>query len=188
MHEFTDIKHFNSIFEKYHKKFVVFAYGYTRDWDISEDFVSEAFTIYWEKRLELNSNTNPPAYLLTIIKNKCLNHLQQKKIREKANQHLSELNEWKLSTQIATLEACDPTLIFSKEIESIIDKTIKKLPEKTQTVFIMSRFEHLSHKEIAEKLRISTKAVEFHIAKMTNVLRKTLKDYLVFFTLFCFFY
>lgn len=187
MYQQIDIKLFNELFEIYHKKFVVFAYGYTREWNVAEDFVSEAFTIFWEKRNEIKVHTNYPAYLLTIVKNKCLNHLQQQKIRQRVNNHLSELKEWKLATQIATLEACDPSFMFSHEIETILSKTLNALPKKTQTVFIMSRFEHLSHKEISEKLNISTKSVEFHITKITKLLRQSLKDYLHFFTFFFFF-
>ena len=42
----------------------------------------------------------------------------------------------------------------------------------------MSRYENKSHKEIAALLGMTTKGVEFHIAKSTKVLRLALKDYL----------
>jgi len=41
-----------------------------------------------------------------------------------------------------------------------------------------SRYHNQSHKEIADALGISTKAVEFHITKALKVLRVALKDYL----------
>jgi RNA polymerase sigma-70 factor (ECF subfamily) len=43
---------------------------------------------------------------------------------------------------------------------------------------MMSRFENLTNREIAEKLGLSIKSVEFHITKGLKVLRTNLKDYL----------
>ena len=83
-----------------------------------------------------------------------------------------------------TLEACDPEELFSSEAQRLIDETLESLPEKTRTIFIMSRYENKSHKEIAEHLDLSTKSIEFHISKALGVLRKRLKDYLPFFLIF----
>ena len=51
-------------------------------------------------------------------------------------------------------------------------QTLESLPEKTRTIFIMSRYENKTHKEIAEHLDLSTKSIEFHITKALGVLRK----------------
>ena len=86
--------------------------------------------------------------------------------------------------KITTLEACDPEELFSSEAQRLIDETLESLPEKTRTIFIMSRYENKTHKEIAEHLGLSTKSIEFHISKALGVLRKRLKDYLPFFLIF----
>jgi RNA polymerase sigma-70 factor (ECF subfamily) len=59
-----------------------------------------------------------------------------------------------------------------------IEKAIYQLPDKTQTVFKMSRFEEKSHKEIAVTLDLSEKSVEYHITQALKFLRVYLKDYL----------
>ena len=43
----------------------------------------------------------------------------------------------------------------------------------------MSRYENLSHREIAEKLKLSTKSIEYHITKVLSELRIHLKDFLI---------
>ena len=76
------------------------------------------------------------------------------------------------------MEACNPNDIFSKEIQSILTKTLDDLPLQTKRVFMMSRFEQKSGKEIAEELGITVKGVDYHIAKALKALRISLKDYL----------
>ncbi|WP_374119689.1 sigma factor-like helix-turn-helix DNA-binding protein [Flavobacterium sp. LHD-80] len=48
---------------------------------------------------------------------------------------------------------------------------IETLPEKCQAVYKLSREEQLSHKEIGERLNISTKTVENHITKALHTIR-----------------
>lgn len=188
MHDRNNIVNFNKLFNDYYQQFVYFAMGYIKDETKSEDFVSEAFSIYWEKKEMLPKDTNPQGYILTIIKNKCLNYLQHKNIKLKAAQEISEHAQWILDTSINTLEACDPYTIFSQEILQIIESTIDKLPIKTKQIFKMSRFEDLSHQEIAQQLDLSTKSIEYHITKALKELRITLRDFLtILLPLFLFF-
>lgn len=172
-----DIKGFNQLFEQYFQRFVFFAHTYVKEKSVAEDYTIEAFTSFWENRENLSADTNPPAYILTIIKNKSLSHLRHEQTIIDVNEKLTNHHNWKLNLQIATLEACDPEEIFSSEIQKIVACTLAELPEKTRCVFELSRNENLSHKEIAEKLGISTKAVEFHITKALKLLRMALKDY-----------
>src|SRR5690606_22558465 len=129
----------------------------------AEDFVSEAFTQYWENKESLASTTYPQAYILTIIKNKCLNYLQHQKIHQRVSAELKEHSEWILQTKISTLEACDPEFIFSTELQQIIDETLNKLPQKTRKIFFLNRIHGYTYKEIAEITNMSQKAIEYHI-------------------------
>jgi RNA polymerase sigma-70 factor (ECF subfamily) len=60
----------------------------------------------------------------------------------------------------------------------VVDATLESLPEQSRRIFTMSRFEHLSNKDIADTLGLSIKTVEFHITKVLKVMRVALKDYL----------
>ena len=77
-----------------------------------------------------------------------------------------------------SLEACDPSTIYTDDINHIINETLNSLPEQTQRIFRMSRYEQMSVKEIAEKMGVSSKTVEYHITKALKELRISLKDYL----------
>ena len=174
----SELQNFNKLFTDYKERFIRFAGFYIRDEAVAEDFVIEALMYYWEKRNELDPDSNIPAYILTVIKHKCLNYLQHLDIRQATNEIMKEHAQWELNTRISTLEACDPNELFSQEIQEIVDKTLNTLPTQTREVFILSRYKNKSHKEIAELLNITTKGVEYHITKALKKLQLNLSDYL----------
>ena len=122
--------------------------------------------------------------MLTILKNKALNYLRHKAIHDAAIENLEEIKNRELSIRISTLEACDPKEIFSDEVNRIIHKTLKNLPEQTHRIFEMSRFENKTVKEIADETNLTIKGVEYHITKALKALRINLKDYLPYFIFF----
>lgn len=174
----TELKAFNQLFTDYQSRFIRFANFYIRDTAVAEDFTIEALMYYWENRHRLESETNIPAYILTIIKNKCLNHLTHRQTVENVSEMLLSNAQWELSTRVASLQECEPYELFTAEMHEIVDKTLESLPKQTKDIFIMSRYQNLSHKEIADKLNITTKGVEFHISKAIKALRISLKDYM----------
>lgn len=183
MESSTDLKTFNQLFTDYQGRFIRFANLYVRDTDVAEDFTIEALMYYWENRHTLDANSNVPAYVLTIIKHKCMNYLQHMQVREEANQQLQNHARWELDTRISTLDACNPNELFTAEAQEIVNKTLASLPEQTRRVFILSRYQNKSHKQIAEELGMTTKGVEYHIARALKKLQVSLKDYLPFFLL-----
>ena len=174
----ANFKTFNELFTNYQKQFIRFAESYVHDTAVAEDIVVDAFMYYWENKNRLDENTNIPAYILTSIKHKCLNHLEHLLVKKATSEKIITHTEWELQTRISTLEAFDPQEVFTQEIQDIVDKTLSALPLQTQRIFTMSRDEHLSHIEIAQQLGITTKGVEFQISKALKALRHNLKDYL----------
>ncbi len=174
----ADLKAFNQLFSDYQGRFIRFANMYVRDMAVAEDFTIEALMQYWENRNALKADSNVPAYILTIIKNKCINYLQHIQVREDVSEHLKNHAEWELNTRISTLEACNPEELFTAEAQEIVNKTLATLPEQTRRIFIMSRYENKPYKEIAETLGMTTKGVEYHIAQTLKRLHTNLKDYI----------
>lgn len=169
---------FNELYRKHYDGFVRFADSYVLDRAVAEDMVAESFMAYWNNRKSMRADSNVRAYLLTVLKNKCLNHLHQRQFREKQLHDIGKVSQWDLQTRISTLEVCNPEEVFSAEIQQLVDKAVRELPERTLQVFLMSRYEHKSNKEIAAALGITVKGVEFHVTKALEQLRRQLRDYL----------
>jgi len=177
MNKEYDLQSFTQFFNNYQGRFTHFAYSYVGDKMAAEDIVLESLMSYWENRSTIRPDSNTCAYVLAIVKNRCLNFLNHKRIRQNAEAYLLKTEEWELDLHINSLEAFEPEQVFSKEIQQIVDDTLNKLPEQTRLIFVKSRYENYSHKQIAEEMGLSTKSVEFHITKALKVLRVALKDY-----------
>lgn len=160
------------------------AISYVGDRSIAEDFVTDSFVAYWENRGKLPADTNIPAYILVSLKNKCLTHLTHLRKRQEVIDNIKNQYQWELDFKITSLEACNPQEIFSKEVHRLVNDAIRSLPEKTREIFLLSRMESLTNREISERLDISIKTVEFHVSKALKVLRIALKDYLLVFFYF----
>lgn len=173
---------FNEIYTTYYRSSFLFAKSYVHDDMAAEDIASESLISLWQAMKKETVN-NPPNLLLVILKNNALNYLKHQAVHLKVMETFSSGMVRDLNYRIATLEACNPEEVFSSEISNIVKKTLNTLPEQTRHIFEMSRYDNLSAKEIADKLSISTKAVEYHITKALKALRITLKDYLFFYFL-----
>lgn len=176
---------FNKLYTEYYTRFVRFANSYVRDQAAAEDITVEAMMYYWENKHELSDFSNIPAYILTIIKNKCLNYLHHLQIHNEYSEKAKEFYEWELNSRISSLQACEPNKLFSNEIQAIVEKTLNEMSSRTRTIFELHRYEAKSYKEIAEIMNISVKGVDFHMRKALKLLQEYLKDY---FTLFIIFY
>ena len=177
------VSSFNEIYTSYYKKSFFFAKSYVHDDLAAEDIASESLIKLWEK-LKTEKIDYIEPLLLTILKNKALDYLKHEEVKRTAFESMADWHQQELSIRISTLESCDPNEIFSDEVESIIRETLKLLPEQTRQIFLLSRFENKSNKEIAEQMGISIKGVEYHISKALKALRITLKDYLPLFYFF----
>ena len=177
------VNSFNEIYTSYYKKSFFFAKSYVHDDLAAEDIASESLIKLWEK-LKTEKIDYIEPLLLTILKNKALDYLKHEVVKRTAFESMVDWHQQELSIRISTLESCDPNEIFSDEVESIIRETLKLLPEQTRRIFLLSRFENKSNKEIAEQMGVSIKGVEYHISKALKALRITLKDYLPLFYFF----
>ena len=156
---------FNKLYTDYRLRFIRFAQTYIPDISIAEDIVMDTLAYYWEHRRDIKNDENILSYLLTAIKHKCLNYLRQERFHYEKNNSLSELALWELDFKISALS---------------VNHTLEKLPSKTRQIFFMNRYEDISYPEIAKKLFVNQKTVEYHISKALKALRAVLKDYLSF--------
>lgn len=168
---------FSDLYTQYYKTSFLFVKSYVRDDMASEDIVSESLISLWQTTKK-ETVEHPHALLLKILKNNALNYLKHQDVRQAAIESISSKMVRDLDYRITTLEACDPKEIFSAEINNIVEKTLRSLPEQTRRVFEMSRYEHLSVKEIADELSMNPKSVEYHITKALKILRIALAEYL----------
>ncbi len=154
---------FREIYERYSGLMYVFALKKVKNEDEAKDIVQEIFIVLWNKRADLNFHSSFSSYLFRAIRNRALNiFVHQKYHNDYASSFQTYLDQKSPEADI---------MLREKEMVAIIEREIDALPEKMQEVFRLSRNEHLSHKEIAEKLGISELTVKTQVKKALRILK-----------------
>ncbi|MDR3309571.1 MAG: RNA polymerase sigma-70 factor [Tannerella sp.] len=171
----------DELYRHFYKRLLSFAMSYLHDEEEAENIVQDAFVMLWERHDTLRPDSNVQAWLLTVAKNRILNHLDRMKRRAEAEQAYSEQIMRDVELSIMSLSACEPEQMFGEEAKNLVDAALADLSEQTRQIIVLSRYENLSNKEIAERLDISVKGVEYHITQALKTLRLYLKDYMPIF-------
>ena len=173
-----DSQSFSEFFVKNRQRLEHYAYTYVRDRYAAEDIVVDSFMSFWRILPTLSEKVDASAYIFKIVKNRCLDYLKKQRETLHLGGQLTELEEWDLSMRISNLGSMESLDVYADEIRSIVSDVLDSMPEKTRHVFRLSREENATRAEIAEKMGISVKGVEFHITKILTALRHALKDFL----------
>lgn len=145
---------FKALFFKYRAGLVHFSAHILRNEDDAMEVVNDVFVSIWEKRDQLKLDDSLKNYLYTSVKNRSLNFLK------KAGLQYVDAGD---DIPIASPDPGILERIAAMETEKQVKALIDALPQKCKQVFLLSRMEQLSYKEIADLLEISTKTVENHI-------------------------
>lgn len=168
---------FKVLYNKYFPRLYYFIYEFIPIDDIAENIVHDTFITFWEKRHTLRDDLNISSYLYSVAKNNCLSKLRDQRYRKRIFISGS-LESKELAQNLKALSAVDTSVIVFRELEQIIEKTLEGLSPQCKKVFMLSRFEGMKNREIAERLNITTKAVEGNITRSLKIFKSALKDYL----------
>ncbi len=161
---------FKEIYLRYWKGMYYSVLNKINSKETAEDIVQSVFTKLWEGR-EKHSVQNLSAYLHTAVKYQVVNYIKSA-ITKKSHLDIAYDEDKKA-------ESNTDLHLLMQELRTAIDKAIRKLPEKTQTIFRLSRFEQHSNKEISSLMHLSEKAVEYHISQSLKSLRFYLQDFIL---------
>lgn len=163
----SDIKAFESLFREHYAQLCNYSYGFVKDMDAAEEVVQEFFYKLWKDRDEMDIHTSMKSYMYAAIKNNSLKYLEKVSVRQRyASRVLTSFPEESLTNLSDELDG--------RELERIINETLKELPERCSEIFQMNRFGGMKYNEIANKLSISVKTVEANISKALEVFRRKL--------------
>jgi RNA polymerase sigma-70 factor (family 1) len=142
----------------------------TNSKEVAEDIVQSVFTDLWDRR-ESQQVNNIAAYLETAVKYQIINYIKSAISKRTHCAGFGELQK--------TEESSADLPLLVQELNMAIDKAISQLPQKTQTIFRLSRFEKQSNKDISRMMDLSEKAVEYHITQSLKSLRFFLRDFIL---------
>lgn len=170
---------FAALYDRYNLMLLAHARSKLGNREEARDIVQETFTIIWQRREQIDPDANLSGYLYTTVRNLVLNCFAHKQVKDKYHLSMEQFAAANSENNQAT-----DHLIREKQLDEAIRREIERLPSRMRHVFKLSRREHLDHKEIASRLRISEQTVSSHITHALKILRARLSTLLLIFYFF----
>ncbi len=135
----------------------------------AEEIVQESF-IRFQANYDAVTTASPEALLARIASNLVIDRIREKNARAAREDAWGKLNTAG-ADDIGISESVDPARVLSakQQIETAM-AVLESLPEKTRKIFLLHRFEGLSHAEVSEQTGIPKSTVEKHMIKAIKAL------------------
>jgi RNA polymerase sigma-70 factor (family 1) len=124
--------------------------------ETAKEIVQEAFLRTYRQR---ESVTTLRAFLFSTARNLAANEYRHRRIMERGA--LGHFGDSRVKTEHESLE----TEVLRDERNRLIQEAIDRLPPQCRAAFALRVFHECSYKEVADRLGISAKTVEKHIAR-----------------------
>ena len=124
--------------------------------ETAKEIVQEAFLRTYRRR---DTVTTLRAFLFSTARNLAANEYRHRRITERCA--MADFGDSRVKTERESLE----TELLRDERNRLIQEAIDRLPPQCRAAFALRVFHECSYKEVAERLGISAKTVEKHIAR-----------------------
>ena len=160
----SDRDAYRELFEETHMIMIRYCWRFTKDEDASRDIVQDVFVKVWDIRKTLDSNRSVLALLYTMVRNRALNVAR--------DTHYSDGVD---ADEIVFEDIPSPDEeVHHGMLKSQVHEWIKSLPPRRRQAFKLSRFEGLTHAEIASIMNLTPRTVNTHVMLALRDLRAKL--------------
>ncbi len=173
-----DEQAFKAFVEKYQNKVFRLIMGFVHDTYAAQDIAQDVFVKLWEKIPEWKAGkAKISTWLYKVAVNHALNYIK----REDKKEYVSDLSAFTRVNDDGSVEIqIEDTLrnphdsLENKELAQILRKAIKALPKKQRIAFVLSKYQNMSSKEIAEVMEISPGNVDVILHRAKKNLQKNI--------------
>jgi len=159
---------FTVLYNRYWRLIYAHIYKMIRNEDDAKDILQDIFSNLWLKSDQVPLHDSLLPYLYVTARNKVLNSIRHQKYKD---------DYFNLLAKYAN-EVSEDTMLYldERDLMAAIEREIAALPPRMRQVFEMSRKEHLSYKEIGQRLGTSDETVKKQISKSLKVIRLNLRE------------
>ncbi|MDX1548165.1 MAG: RNA polymerase sigma-70 factor [Rhodothermales bacterium] len=160
----SDQRAFSELFRAMHTTLLRYAWRFTGEQEAARDIVQDAFLKLWQIREEVDPSRSLKALLYTMVRNLALNHVR-------AAQYTNDtLPEYDLHDRAPGADQ----QVEAAMLDERLRRFIHEMPDRRREAFMLSRFEGLSHEEIAQVMSLTPRTVNTHIVLALKDLRARL--------------
>ena len=169
---------FRDLIRQYQPGLLGIAYGITLDREESLDIVQDVFLKVYTNIHSFRGDARLSTWLYRITINQCLNWKRRWRRKFKWHHAGFETEGADSFPEFAADDDYPETLYQQKECQTILWKTVNRLPEEARAVFVLKEWEGLSYEAIAKVLRIKKGTVSSRLFYARQRLKEALKKYL----------
>jgi RNA polymerase sigma-70 factor (ECF subfamily) len=160
------------LFREHYAGLCSFVYGYLSSDDAAEDLVQDLFVAIWRDPMrwyEAGDALRPLLYV--AARNRALDALKHQRVRDRHAVAVAG------SESMRAAPAAD-VVVAHRQVQQALDAAVAALPARAREIYLLSREQGLTYREIAERLGISVKTVETQMSRSLKRLRLDLAIYL----------
>ena len=176
MHSESIRSDFEKLYIDYQPRLLAYVRRFVNDDSVAQDLVQDSFMALWDKQIPFNTE-DTRRLLFVATRNRCLNYLKHKNIVDRYTQNCRtqvKVGEERLYNYDFSFFVNEHPYLY-QELEREIQRIVDSLPKRCREVFVLSRFQGLKNREIAERLHISLNTVERHIQRALRIFTEALE-------------
>ena len=159
-----DDKAYAFFYRKYIGSLLSYGMRFTPDRELVKDCIQDVFVKIWRSREKIDVYLSFDSFLFTIAYNTTMSLLRKRMSDAKSKEYLKSMQQTESNDQIVD------ELQF-KELSHKVESLLKMLTPRQREIFLLSREEGLTHKEVAKKLNISESTVNNHLVATLKYLK-----------------
>lgn len=168
----SDRRAYAELFEEMYDPLFRYVRSITNDPEAARDVTQDVFIRLWDARDSLATGRSLEAYLYRMARNQAYNHERGRRTRAEKEDEVRDRS----AAQPAPPSQPDAQTA-AQRLEDRLQRWIRELPRRQREALVLSRFEDLSHEEIADVMEISPRTVNNHIVRALKHLRGCIRDY-----------
>ena len=161
-----DVEAFDLLYEKYSGKLYLFGMKYLKSSAEAEELVQSVFLKIWENRKRIDKELSFRSFLFTVAYNDICKLFRKRNYLKK---FISDTIYENIQSSTRMEESIDFQSVLNR-----VQQIINKLPERQKEIFIKSKLEGKTTKEIAEELRLSPGTIDNYISETLKFIRSQL--------------
>lgn len=170
----NDHKAFAELVDKYQRMVIVTCRGFVGSYHEAEDLAQDVFVELYESLPSFRKESKLSTWIYRIAVNKSLNYVRKKKREMLLFNFGFGSKENKGERDALIISSVDSEADYGIELaegKKLLKNALNKLPQNQKVALILSKYQDLSYKEIAEVMEVSISSVESLLFRAKSNLR-----------------
>ena len=162
----SDREAFGALFRQMRAELLRYVGSIVRDDTTAHDLVQDVFISLWGLRETLDPSKSLKSYMYQMARNRAIRHLRDERIHSKKHDQIRRESSGRVSRREWPDSNVDVIALGEK-----LNTWLDELPERQREALLLSRYQGLTHKEIADVMTISPRTVNNHIMRALGYLQ-----------------